>query len=343
MKQNVARELLWPDRADIVLRIVFLNVGQGASTIVLARDRSDYKSMLIDINLDAENKSINVPQLVSDLLDGGDLDVFVNTHPHDDHLNGLVDLADATIIKEIWHSGHKPGKKYRDAYDNLNKVIKKVKDNGGSETILIGSRQEQPFGDAFYYILAPAEYVSDDVENEDQDTRYRRIHEQCSVIRLGYGKSWVIIPGDADRDAFEKHITNYHENKLSSVVLTAPHHGSRSFFKHSEKDEPYLEGLKAIDPDYVIISSPTQTASKHNHPHNDALKLYEENAGKENVLHTGQNGYSFVCDIYDDGSYSGISDDKGQLAEGYPIGKKEHISFPPVIPSRIDDRPMGWK
>ena len=34
-------------------------------------------------------------------------------------------------------------------------------------------------------------------------------------------KTWVVIVGDANKAAFEKHITNYHKDRLPSVVLAA--------------------------------------------------------------------------------------------------------------------------
>lgn len=319
MADNKAKELLWPTNSDILARFVFLYVGQGSSTVILSRDGESYKSILIDINLDSENDGINVPALIQDLLDGNQLDVFVNTHPHEDHLKGLVELSEGVKIVEVWHSGHKPGKKYNDAYKDLMKIIEKVKKAGGSETILKGSKDEKLIGEANYYVLSPAKYVTDDVSDEDPDTRYRRIHEQCAVIKFGIKDTWVMIPGDADRDAFEKHITGYHKERLGSVVLAASHHGSRTFFHYEEDDDPYLEALNTIDPNYVTISAPKQSESKHDHPHDDALEFYNEKIGSDNVHHTGQNRYCYTFDIFQDGTYSKIQDDSGEISKAYPI------------------------
>src|SRR3990172_2068109 len=138
--------------------------------------------MLIDINLDSNNGGIDVPHLMSDLLDSHNkrLDVFANTHPHDDHLSGIIELSDKVEIGEVWHSGHNPGK-HDDSYQNLQAVIKKVKKEGGSEIQLVGSKETKSFGEAQYYVLAPASYVVDDIEGESAEERYRRIHEQCAV------------------------------------------------------------------------------------------------------------------------------------------------------------------
>ena len=324
MTKNKARELLWPSDPDILLRIAFLYVGQGSSTIVLAKDGDTYKSVLIDINLDSTNGGVNIPILISDLLDGNNLDVFVNTHPHDDHLQGIIELSDKVGINEVWHSGHKPSKKYDDAYNDLKTVIKKVKDAGGVETKLKGSKEEKNIGEASYCVLAPAKYVIDDVNDEDADTRDRRIHEQCVVMKFGTKETWGMTPGDADRDAFEKHITKYHEERLTSVVLAASHHGSRNFFRYDE-EEPYLEALNKIDPEYVIISAPKQGESKYDHPHEDAVKFYADKVGQKNIFHTGLKRRCYIFDIFQDGTYSDeIQDDSGELAKVYPIEEDDN-------------------
>lgn len=313
MSGNKARDLLWPADTRILVRFVFLNVGQGASTLVLVRNGDTWKVLLVDVNLDRENEGIDVPALVSDLLNGDDLEVFVNTHPHSDHLRGITELSDKVAINEVWHSGHKPGKKHDEAYRGLCTVIEKVKKNGGSEVKLLGSREEKAIFDARYYVLAPAEYICDDIEDEDPEARARRIHEQCAVLRFGTGERWGLLPGDADRAAFEKRITEYHKERLPSVVLAASHHGSRSFFKDEEDDEPYQDGLDAIDPDYVVISAPRQSESKHDHPHDDAVELYKSKAGRENVFHTGAERNSYIFDLLDDGSHSEMASDGGEL------------------------------
>ena len=339
-----------------MVRAIFLHVGQGASTIILVKDADTYRVVLVDINLDRKVSGIDVPRLIKDLLNGQSLDSFANTHPHDDHLCGTKELSDAVDIKAVWHSNHKPSKKYGSKHPELTDLIKKVKKKYGdaAEVIMGGSRSSVAYGQGKYHFLAPAEYVADDVNEEDADKRRARIHEQCGVIKFGYRNTWVIIVGDADKCAFEKHITQYHKDRLSSVVLAASHHGSRSFFMENEGDEAYKDGLIAINPDYVIVSAPTQEESKHGHPHDDAMKLYEEHVGADNVLHMGEQRCCFVTDIYANGNYSGIQDDQGELVEAYGLsddegdgGKNDPSSaLKSVAPAvhtrtRVDDRPMG--
>ncbi len=66
---NPAKDVLWPSDPNILVRVVFLYVGQGSSTLILAADGEEsYRSLLLDINLDAANGGINVPKLISDLV-----------------------------------------------------------------------------------------------------------------------------------------------------------------------------------------------------------------------------------------------------------------------------------
>ena len=319
-QKNKAKKWLWPETEDDVLvRVAFLHVGQGASTVVMVSDGDTYQVLLVDVNADTGAGGIDVPVLLSDLLGDGDLHAFVNTHPHDDHLNSVDDLSAAVGVDEVWHSGHIPSKKFGGRHPELERLIKKVKKNGDDkEQVLEGSRSSTSFFDAQYHVLAPASYVTDEVNEDDAEKRKARIHEQCAVIKFGDGSNWVIITGDADRAAFENHITKYHEERLGAFALGASHHGSRTFFKEKEGDEPYLDGLNAIDPEHVFISAPTQDESCHDHPHQDAVDLYAEHVGKDEVYHTGDERRTFIVDIRRDGT-NDVRDDDGELAECYGL------------------------
>lgn len=318
-RRNTARDRIWPTDPHILVRVVFLYVGQGSSAIVLVSDEGTYKCLVVDINLDHKNGGIDVPRLVEDLLDGEELFAYANTHPHDDHLHGVKELSDRVSIRQVWHSGHVPSKKYGSRYEDLMAVIAKVKKNEGVDIILEGSHSSKRLGDAQYYVLAPAEYVTDEVNEDEADARRARIHEQCAVLKFGKDNAWIMIPGDADRAAFEKHITRYHNERLGAFALAASHHGSRTFFMENEGNEPYLAGLRSIGPEYVVISAPTQEESPHGHPHDDAVKLYADEVGSDNVLQMGEARLSFTFDIYRGGGHSGIQDDSGSLAEAYGL------------------------
>ncbi|MEM6364629.1 MAG: competence protein ComEC [Planctomycetota bacterium] len=320
MTKNKATEIIWPTDSKIVVRAVFLYVGQGSSTLFLIRNGSTYDCWLVDINLDSSAGGIDIPKMMKDLLGETSLRAFVNTHPHNDHLHGISELHETLSgIDEILHSNHKPSKEYGSRHDDLLKVIKKVTKAGGEETILEGSKSPVDIADAKYHVLAPAKYVTDDVNDETPEKRKQRIHEHCGVVKFGKEDDWIMVVGDADRAAFENHITDYHKDRLGAFALAGSHHGSRTFFMEKKGDDPYMDGLEAIDPSYTFISAPKRKESPHDHPHEEAMKLYREQCGDDNVYHLGDERLSYIVDIFDDGTYGDVEDDDGDLSADYGL------------------------
>lgn len=361
---TVAQDILTPPQAD-VLRFAFLYVGQGESTLVFIPNQGKHLKMLIDTNQGRKTGGIDLIKLLKDLCDGEEprLDYFVNTHPHSDHAGDLDAIQDEIEFSNVWHSGHDPGPNHCDAYNALKRLRKKMSDKGGEDRTLTGSRETQILGEAVYNVLSPAQHVQDNINDEDAEIRYRRIHEHCAVLRIGYGspeKTFVLITGDSDKCAWSEHITEYHgagdENRLSAKVLSASHHGSRTFFKTDEDDpDPYTRHMDLIDPQYLVISSPVQSESCHGHPHDDALDLYKRYVADEDILHTGEGKTSFIVDIYSDGQIF-ISDDNGDLASTYGFSEEKSetnsgssnggnsnrsAGSGPYVHTRIDKKPMG--
>jgi len=318
----------------------------------------EYKFVLIDSNHDEASGGIDIVLLLKDLIGDGELDLYINTHPHKDHLAKVKQIYDEIGIKQLWHSGHKPGGNHKDSYSDLKYVIDKL----GKENVfcLRGTREESHvdeeevlLGDISYNVLGPADYVSDDVDGEKPEDRYKRIHEQCAVIRFKYGEDekQILITGDADYVAWKEHITDYHSERLPSTVLSAAHHGSNTFFWENTdaEGEPYKKHIDIIDPTYVIVSAPKTSESKHDHPHSEAMDEYKEAVGENGLLHTGENRECFVVDIDSAGKIE-IWVDK-DLVEEYSTGgggnnnesggKVAKSVAPAIIKTKIDDKPMG--
>lgn len=351
---NAAKDIIVPVEPNI-FRTIFLYVGQGDSTLLVVPDGDQYKYVLIDSNYDENAGGIDILKLLEDLFDGqdGGLDVYINTHPHKDHLGKVKEIYEQIGIGQLWHSGHKPGGEHKETYEDLEFVIKELGEENVSR--LRGSKEENKLdeegielGDINYNILAPADYVSDEIEGEKPEERYSRIHEQCGVIRFKYGEDekQILITGDADYKAWKDNITDYHKNRLPSTVLSAAHHGSRSFFwKDADTDEdPYKEHLEIIDPSYVIVSAPKEKESKHDHPHQEAMDLYRENVGDDAVFHLGEKRECIIVDITSEGGIDLYPDDElvrkyGKKNGWEGSGGKKAIAS--AVVTKIDRKPMG--
>lgn len=360
---TIAEKIIKPTGAGI-FRTIFLYTGQGESTLLVIPTGSavtDYMYVLVDSDRDHEENEIDLVTMFKDLFSkSGELSAFINTHPHNDHIGGIKEVYDEIGFKEVWHSNHKPGGKHKDKYEELKYVIDKVGKN--NEYHLKGSNDLnkvrkssnddetiKKLGLIDYQVLSPAEYLCEDINEENAETRDKRIHEQCGVIKFTYGKDAksILITGDSDKEAWQEHITDYHKNNLPSFVLSASHHGSRTFFKTNAEDEDiYEEHIKNIAPQYLVISAPKQEDSPHGHPHDDAMEIYEKHLAPENILHLGGLMVSVIVDIDAAGNIDVQTDEEliaeyGKSDDDDPAqneGKNVSII---TQTTRIDNKPMG--
>jgi len=129
-----------------------------------------------------------------------------------------------------------------------------------------------------------------------------------------------MLTGDSDLECWQR-IVGYYEDKtdendisvLASTVLHASHHGSRTFFTESKGQELWLQGLEAIDPKAVIVS--VGEDNKHEHPHEEAMKSYRDQAGEDKVFETRHTGTA-VLEVEANGDYQ-ILPDNGEFEDRY--------------------------
>jgi len=135
------------------------------------------------------------------------LDLMIATHPHSDHIGGLVDILLAIPVNRVVTNGQiytSP------TYEQFIDGIKKAK--------AIYSEVKQGdkiyFGDLDFYVLSPVSIQGND------------LNENSLVLRLVYGKTSFLFMGDAgaltEGEILSSHIT------VQADVLKVGHHGSDS-------------------------------------------------------------------------------------------------------------------
>ncbi len=349
---NVAKQVIIPATPD-VFRSIFLFTGQGDATLHVIPNNGKYVFVLLDCDQDKDPGEINLIAMLKDLFagTGRGIDVYINTHPHNDHIGGIKEIYEEVGIDEVWHSNHKPGKDHKRKYEDLYHVIKSVgKDKefhlkGTNKLNKVRNVSNQgvikPLGDVAYQILSPSEFLCDEIDEATANERDRRIHHQCGVIKFSYGDDPknILMTGDSDVKTWRENIM-YYENVLKSLVLHASHHGSDTFFIEG-KEPAYFSHIDAIAPDYVVVSAPKTGESSYGHPDDFAMKTYKKYAGDNNVCNLGDKPCSVIVDINKDGSFS-ISKDS-RLIDAYsengdgdggastpPIGftKRDEVSNP---------------
>jgi competence protein ComEC len=237
------------------LTIVFIDVGQGDSILLLLPNA---KTVLID---GGERQSSE--QVLATLMehDVSRIDVMVATHPHADHIGGLIDVINSNVsVGEVMDSGQlHTTQTFEDLLDAIDaKQIPLTSVKEGDLIELDTSVQLK--------VLNPGETL---YEGEDE------INNNSVVIKLTYGNFSALFTGDMEEHN-EQRITN---KQIDVDVLKAGHHGSR--FSSTDTF------LQVVSPEVAVISSGENNT--YGHPHKEALERIES-AGAEHVFRTDLNG-----------------------------------------------------
>jgi competence protein ComEC len=276
----------------------FVDVGCGDTTLIkLPNDQY----MLVDVYR-CPGQGIDLFKLLDDVLPDGDdgrkrLEVLAITHAHDDHIAGIGDLYDRYQIGELWLPQH--SETLQKGTVNHEEFLR-IKDEHADENTYWpkGSRSVwKTLGDhngVSVRCFSPPGYIEPEVELDEKEAR-RLVHENCVVLRFSYAGYSLVLTGDSDKACWER-IVGYYEGRtdgtgtevLKVESLHASHHGSRSFVKRTEDDEPYRESLGLMEPDHVVISVGSE--NQHDHPHRDMLTIYNDAVGAENVVQTCELG-----------------------------------------------------
>ena len=189
------------DTAPHNLKVYFLNVGQGDSEYIKTPAGQD---ILIDGGPDS-----SVLGELGKVMDFGDreINLVVLTHPHADHLTGLIEVLRRYKVDEIWESGVI----YPSAtYDAWQKEIatQKISDQ------FVAAGKSENFGEIKISVLYPLSSL----KNQKIDN----LNNASVVTEIDFQNFSSLFLGDAETDAQAQFL-----NSLKPVtVVKAAHHGS---------------------------------------------------------------------------------------------------------------------
>lgn len=300
--------------------VFFVDIGEGDSSLV--RMPGDQWA-LIDV-FRCEGHGIDLFKALDDRLPDGDggkkrLDYLIITHAHDDHIRGLKDLVERYDVREIWAPMYESAESLGDKFDEFKEVVR------GHDNVEIPQGSRTPIaqlgenGEVTVRCFSPPGYL-DVEENLTVEKQRAYVHAHCGVFKFEYAGVSVLFAGDSDLECWQR-VIGYYENVsdenditvVDSTVLHASHHGSRTFFKDSKHDEPWLDGLQVIDPEHVVIS--VGAANTHKHPHDDAMKAYRDHVGSDNVRETQEEG-TIILSVEAGGDYT-LQPDNGDFEDTY--------------------------
>ena len=227
-----------PEAGGQAMTVRFIDVGQGASTLVSMGDIH----ILIDAGENDQGDKV-VEQLKAWGVDR--LALAIGTHPHSDHIGGMDDVlnaleVEAYMMPEVAHTS----KTYESVLQALEENEIPVTYPQAGDSLELGGMR--------LTVLGPEQVEEDDLNN-------------CSLVsRVDSAYGSVLIPGDCERQAEEAMLKG--NRPLKADVLQLAHHGSST-----SNTEAFL---KAVDPKWVVI--PVGEGNSYGHPHDEILQRVEE-------------------------------------------------------------------
>ncbi|MFA6171634.1 MAG: ComEC/Rec2 family competence protein [Patescibacteria group bacterium] len=231
--QGVQKSASSADKSADKLEVDFLDVGQGDAELIRAPGG---QNILIDGGPNAR-----VIERLSDVLPPWDsqIDLMVLTHPHDDHVTGLIEVIKRYEVKKILYTGVSHTSPNYLAWleivrdkkiplmiiDRPQSVLLADGKDGGDEN-REGARLE---------ILFPLEsFLGKEAEN---------LNNTSIVMRLVYGNTSFLFTGDAEEPEEKEMLEEGID--LSADVLKVGHHGSETATGE--------EFLKTVKPEMAVI------------------------------------------------------------------------------------------
>jgi competence protein ComEC len=237
------------------------------------------------------------------------LDVVVLSHPHPDHMLGLLSVVRALPVGELWDTGQ-----YVRSGPQAYRELIQAAEEGGVRILrprdLCG--RSRRFGGVHAEVLDPCPGVRPEHGANDNSL----------IVRLTYGEHGVVFAGDAE---------HFQEGELARrwrgppiTLLKVGHHGSRT--------SSTVDFLAALRPRLAVISS--GVGNRFGHPHAEALERLA--AARTGVARLDQLG-SVVWES--DGATSEQTSFKAPARRGANRGPRASLEAPHPIPRESSSEP----
>lgn len=214
------------------MSVHFIDVGQGDSILI---DEGE-----TELLIDGGDRSPGVVEYLRQYIDGP-LETMVATHPHADHIGGLIDVLEAFQVADIWTNGDtSTSKTYADFIDAVN--------SEGAIVHVAHTHDVVTSGDLSLPVYSPSDL--------DGTTNNNSI-----VLSLGFGDITFIFMGDAEAEAERQMMLSSSMQMPNVEILKVGHHGSRT----------------ASSPDFLAIIQPevaiymAKTGNSYGHPHEETI------------------------------------------------------------------------
>ena len=215
------------------LAVHFIDVGQGDAILIDLKD--------IEVLIDGGDRSPGVVPYLKKYVDGP-LEAMIATHPHADHIGGLIDVLAAFQVQQVWYNGETAtSKTYTDFMSAVKAENAQVFQAVRGNTVGVD-------GLAFK-VLNPANLEG-------------TVNNNSIVLYLSYGTVDFLFMGDAEREAEAAMLVRSDIPVPDIEILKVGHHGSNT----------------ASSADFLTVTTPeiaVYMAGKGNvygHPHKETIQ-----------------------------------------------------------------------
>src|SRR3990167_7438639 len=237
----------YASQKDGLLKIYFFDVGQGDAIFV---ETPSGNQVLIDGGPD--NKVIQELAKVMPFYDH-DIDMVVATHPHADHIAGLISVLERYEVKNILQAKE---------YYNSPVVLTwqdAVQGEGANEIEAIAGKTIELGNDVVLKIIYPRQSL--------EGQTVKNPNKSSVVMMLDYKNTEIFLVGDIEAKA-EKELLN---DDIDADILKVGHHGS--------KTSTTVNFLEKISPQVAFIQ--VGSKNKFGHPSPEVIQRLE-NSGIKN-------------------------------------------------------------
>lgn len=227
-------------KADGQLRVIFLDVGQGASQLLISPSG---RTMLIDAGNNSEEQ-----RMVDYLREYGveRIDIVVGTHPDADHIGGLDAVIDHYEIGAVYMPKIQANTK------TFESLLQSIRDRGLKVKTAKSGLKLDWDDQVDVRLVAPVEQ-SDDSNN------------MSAVMKVAFGETSFLLTGDAERESEKAMLASGAD--VQADVLLVGHHGSTS--------STSLSFLRKVSPKYAVIQV---GENSYGHPKKEILdRLKKQN------------------------------------------------------------------
>lgn len=232
-----------------VLRVSFIDVGQGDATLI---DLPDGQLAMVDTGQGGRHPAVRELRGLLAARRRSRIDVLVITHGHPDHYGGLRDLLDEVSIGEIWLNGQLLTEERDGAMAAL-----------AASAMARGTRlrfspelcgHHPSFGGAELEVLWPCPRYDPALG----------LNDNSIALRLALGRRSFMFAGDLEREAERLLVAS---GRIEAAdVLQVGHHGSRT-----STSSPFLA---AVRPSLAVISS--GAGNRYGHPSPEVIARLQE-------------------------------------------------------------------